>query len=948
MTTTALVNEDIDKFQKILNTFSSTFLKTINNEGMLLSEINSIGKVPNNLNIPKTSDTNTYNIAQFANFIRNIVNFNIINYNSITTTENTNMVYVKKTTISGVDSYSFNNNVKTHIIETLKVINVFVDILEAYKNCIDSEVKTNNYTSGYTNEIIFDRIELVSDTTRFYTARNVNMFPAKEIKNVGYIRTVIESDGSNRKTVLYLSIESFYTNMKKSDYNYNNMFTKTNSRSFGPPKDIIDNNILKLGAQSDERMDAEIIETERSYARQIYSGIEHQNLQEYDLTLERRNKNLVIYLLKMLYNLQPNFRKQSVKSLYYYYKFIQLYSTFIINVSNVMYTNVLTANSPPLCIETLNMSLINMPSTSIMPSASITNMSRVVSGIEIKDEGTGYPAGSALITIDGGGSGSKANPIGANKASATVSVSSGKITTNSIITISETGRGSEYVNTPTISVADTTGSNVRATASVTIAPIVIENNNKDHETNINTLTKIINNISSSITTMNTEFSSFATNESDVFITISTSESESSEANKTNVSLANEIYVLITINKSDISNRVQNLMNNDDIINNYMVYDKIHKYTYSILKIIKISESSIQITLNAIFDIDDLPKNNIDTKIFKSNTNTELTKPANASAKISYSNISNKSSQDFLEIKKKDLNTYKNEYINNRDDIERLNENIRINLNKVENQKNLYNTQYNKNVFLTRQIISYNTIIAAIIIILIVINMLNVDQLFIKTTSLVCLGVVVLLFSVYFISNITYIETFGVAVTSALSDLNTLKSSKFTDAASWTSTPSQTEYNADKIKILKTKIKELNKSFIGFFEKLIITLPTSDNVDFYKEVKGIITNDKDSKTYTNNILLLNKDDAINNLDLLKYEIENNKLYIMSLLIATIVFLSIYNMYINYVTNDRFLSLTVFICVIILVVIASYYVIRSNRRVRTFYKNIYWGPETSVRF
>ena len=227
-------------------------------------------------------------------------------------------------------------------------------------------------------------------------------------------------------------------------------------------------------------------------------------------------------------------------------------------------------------------------------------------------------------------------------------------------------------------------------------------------------------------------------------------------------------------------------------------------------------------------------------------------------------------------------------------------------------------------------------------------MLNVDQLFIKTTSLVCLGVVVLLFAVYFISNITYIETFGVAVDTSLSNLDTLKSSKFTNTASWTSTPSQTEYNADKIKILKTKIKELNKNFIGFFEKLIITLPTSDNVDFYKEVKGIITYDKDSKVYTNNVLLLNKDDAINNLDILKYEIENNKLYIMSLLIATIVFLSIYNMYINYVTNDRFLSLTVFICIIILVVIASYYVIRSNRRVRTFYKNIYWGPETSVRF
>lgn len=940
MTTTALVNEDIDKFQKILNTFSSTFLKTINNEGGLLSEINSIGKVPNNLNIPKTSDTNTntYNTAQFANFIRNIVNFDIINYNSITTTENTNMVYVKKTIISGVDTYSFNNNVKKHIIETLKVINVFVDILEAYKNCIDSEVKTNSYTSGYTNEIIFDRIELVSDTTRFYTATGTDMFPAKEIKNVGYIRTVIESDGSNRKTVLYLSIESFYTNMKNSDYNYNNMFTKTNLQSLSSPKDIIDKNILNVGAQADELTDATV--DDRSYARQIYSGIEHQNLQEYDLTLERRNKNLIVYLLKILFNLQPNFRKQSVKALYYYYKFIQLYSTFIINVSNVMYTNVLTSSMKCNCIETLNMSLINMPSNSI------ANMSRVVSGIEIKSDGSGYPAGTASIEIREGGGVGKTAPTGANIATAVVSVSSNRIPINSIITIGE--RGSGYVNTPTISIAAPTigTTNVRATASVTITPIAIENNTKSHDKNIETLTDIITQTSTSINTMNTEFSSFATNESDVFIVISTG--SETTPNKTNVSLVNNIYVLITIKKLDIIKRVKNLMNNDNIINNYMVHDKINKYTYSILKIIEKSDSSIEITLNAIFVLDDLPENNIDTKIFKSNKNTLLTKPADSSAKISYSDINNINSKDFLEIKKKDLNTYKNEYINNRDDIERLNENIRINLNKVENQKNLYNTQYNKNVFLTRQIISYNTIIAAIIIILIVINMLNVDQLFIKTTSLVCLGVVVLLFAVYFISNITYIETFGVAVDTSLSNLDTLKSSKFTNTASWTSTPSQTEYNADKIKILKTKIKELNKNFIGFFEKLIITLPTSDNVDFYKEVKGIITYDKDSKVYTNNVLLLNKDDAINNLDILKYEIENNKLYIMSLLIATIVFLSIYNMYINYVTNDRFLSLTVFICIIILVVIASYYVIRSNRRVRTFYKNIYWGPETSVRF
>ena len=444
--------------------------------------------------------------------------------------------------------------------------------------------------------------------------------------------------------------------------------------------------------------------------------------------------------------------------------------------------------------------------------------------------------------------------------------------------------------------------------------------------------------------MNNEFSSFAKNESDVFITITTIQAEAAD-NQTKVSLSNDNKVLITIQKNNIKTQIKNLMMKDDLIKNYMIHDKNFKNSYSILKIIE-SATNIQITLNAVFISDDLPDNNVDTKIFKSNTNVEIDKPANSSTYITYTDISNLSAKDFLEIKKKDLNTYKNEYINNRDDIERLNENIRINSNKVENQKNLYNTHYNKNLFLTRQIISYNTIIAAIIVILIVINMLNVDQLFIKTVSLVCLGVVLLLFAVYFISNITYVETFVVTATTLT--LNTLKRSNFSATSSWSVTPVQNEYDTEKKKILTNEINNINKKFISFFEKLIITLPTSDNVDFYKEIKGIITSDKDSKVYTNNVLLLNKDDSNNNIELLKYEMENNKLYLMSLLIATIVFIVIYNLYINYVSNDRFLSLTVFICVIILVVIASYYVIRSNRRVRTFYKNIYWGPETSTRF
>jgi hypothetical protein len=936
---TNLINTDIDMFEQKLKILNGTFLKTIKGEGGLLSELEDIKKKPNNLGIPKTADgSNTYNTQQFANFIRNIVNFDINNYNTIPTTTNDNMIFIQKTTTNGVDSYSFNENVKKHIIETLKVINVFVDILEAYKNCIDNEQKNiDSYASGYTNDIIIEQIELVSNTTRFYNSRGTGMYPNADYKNVGYIRPIVVSNNP-KKTVLYLSIESFYNGMTTAGnkYDYNNMFTKTKINSLGTTLDIIDDNILGTDSKTTETNETKIVID--NYARQVYSGIEDKNISPYNLTLDQRNKNLIVYLLKILLNLDPNFRKQCVYALYYYYKFVQLYSTLVINVCNVMYTNVMNTGTKPLRIETLNMSLTNMP------IESIAFMSRVVSGIEIKTEGSGYTS-APQITFTGGADVGARTTI--TQALMIANLNNDKILTTSTISIASS-RGSGYVNNPIPTVdAPSSLSGTRAIASSTIVPIAFEDNQRDHDQNIDNLLLIMTQISTSLNIINSEFSKFANNESIINpITISTSTGES-EANKTNITLSSDNNVIITITKTSIINSLKNLISKDDIINNFIVYDNINKHSYSIIKIINSEKNGaaiINITLNAVFNRIDIPKDNIDTKIFRNNSNDEIAKPT-TTTNVDYAGISSTTLYDFLKIKRKDLNTYKNEYIYNRDDIARLDENIRINSSKVEHQKNLYDTQYNKNVFLSRQIISYNTIIAVIFIILIVINILNFDQLFIKTISLICLGVVLLLFVVYFISNITYVEAF---TSLSVDKLLALKTSSFSTLSIYPAPPTQNDYNTKKVSTLNDEIKLLNKNFLSFFEKLIITLPTSDNIDFYKEVKGLITNDKNQKVYTNKVLLINRDQADTNMDTLKYEMENNKLYIVSLLIATIIFISIYNMYINYVSNDRFLSLTVFVCIIILIVIASYYVIRSNRRVRTFYKNIYWGPETSTRF
>ena len=152
----------------------------------------------------------------------------------------------------------------------------------------------------------------------------------------------------------------------------------------------------------------------------------------------------------------------------------------------------------------------------------------------------------------------------------------------------------------------------------------------------------------------------------------------------------------------------------------------------------------------------------------------------------------------------------------------------------------------------------------------------------------------------------------------------------------------------KILALKNEIDKQNVKFIGFFEKIIITLPAADSADFYSEIKDVITNDRDNKTYIYQMLEFNKVQGTNDMDTLKYEIEQNKLYIIVLLVSSIVFITLYNIYINYISNDKYLSLMLFICAIILIVIVSYYIINSNRRVRTVYKSIYWGPENSVNF
>jgi hypothetical protein len=894
---TTLKNKYLKIFDEKLKIYSSIFFKTVDINDTLLPELKNITKDANNLNIPIV-DGNIYNTTQFNDFIRNIVNFKIKNSDALQST-NTNMDFIKKVVDANNNStFSFNDNVKNNIVETLKVINVFVDILEAYKICIENEQDTTSL-SGYSNDITINQIELVSETTRIYA--RTTMYPSISISNAGYIRNVIQSPG-NSINILYLSIQSFNKD------SYSDIFNKTCITTPASCDSITNSDIFTDASLTDKNtITGLVLKSSPNYKRQIYNR-DTTIPSQANISLNDRNKALIVILLKTLFDLDPNFRKQSVYALYFYYKFVQLYSCLIINVSNVMYADINTPNIN--CINIYN-----------------TTKSEYVSEIKVTTEGTGYSRESndnVAISFNGGSASFRKETGTTIPTSTTVTIDNN---VRSEITIIPTA----FTMTP--SLTSTGGNSVVFTAKS--YPIVVSNT-VSHTANIDRLVTVINNIDISLSDLISNMSKYSQNNDDNSFEFTTSSTPAT------ISLSSENKVIITITNTTKYNMLNKYDFSYDLINDYIVYDNKNKKYYNILTITDSNSAnppSFNIEINAVLDETAL------TKARQNDKSTELFKNASGETVLDGATIPN-TTGIFLDIRKKDINVFKNGYIDDRKSINNLNEIIGFNTNKVQRQKNLYESQYNKNVFLTRQILIYNIIISIIILILISINLMNVDKELAKTISLACFGIIILLFVIYITSNITYLETF------TGSDTNTDEKVSILHRLTYTyyrkNKLSNDEYNNNKIEILNKQIDDLNKKFISYFEKIIITIPSADSVDFYREIKNITSTEIENKNYVNKLLEFNKSQGNNDMDTIKYELENNKLYILTLLISSIIFIGFYNMYINYKINEKYLSLILFICIIIFIIISAYYIINSNKRVRTVYKHKYWGPETSKNF
>jgi hypothetical protein len=895
---TTLTNTDITKFDEKLKIYNMNFFSVINGAEGLLSETTSIRDTVS-LNIPTTSAATTYSTAQFATFIKKIVNFNIKNYDEAAAALNDkDLCFITKAANGTITS---NDNNRDNIISTLKVVNVFVDILEAYKYCID-KAEDATFDSGYRQDVFVNRIEIVSDKTRFYSgASNATMTPSANDRNVGYIRTVTVN-GIDTK-VLFLSIQSYKTSMitPANKYNYDDLFTYSGTSELADNTNILTDSSIGTKSPSVETYKYQRYESADDTATILTTG----------LTLAERNKNLIKLLIRTLYGLDITFRKQSVYSLYYYYKFVQLYSTFIIHVSNVMYNDVKKTSgetASPFTIETYNMTTNKKTHGVSAFEKQYISPNTVANAVKITDYRISPAAGDiqpktvATIAADGGTDGAG-------------------VTQGTIV------RGKGYQQNPTVVLTPSTVERGR----LTIVPVVYADTTITNDNNITRLEDVITEIND---TVNLLLDELATYDDSTTLNISTVSADTA-AEKTAAYPSSDKLVTINVKMPRIYNKLVIFNDLFDIVKDYIIYDKIHKYSYDIISIENTGTNDFKIKINAVFAEADKGVNQ-NARLYKDASDIAVSPTPTEAAPAIISHTG-----EFLELRMKDTNSYKTDYITTRNDISKLETDINFKSSKVTHQKNLYESQNNKKIFLERQILAYNIIIAVIVLILVGINVVKVDKEVVRTVSLSCFGVIILLFVIYFISNLTYVETF--AAYPSGKQLYDLSFTSFTADAAAEST-----YKTKKIKKLNAVISTLNAKFINYFEKLIITLPAADNYQFYKEISEIITNDKENKTFTNNSLDYSKNQNDNNINSIKYELENNKLYINTLLISAVIFIGLYNMYINYIKDDKYLTLFVFVCIIIFIVILSYYYITANRRVKTVFKSIYWGPEFSKRF
>ena len=288
--------------------------------------------------------------------------------------------------------------------------------------------------------------------------------------------------------------------------------------------------------------------------------------------------------------------------------------------------------------------------------------------------------------------------------------------------------------------------------------------------------------------------------------------------------------------------------------------------------------------------------------------------------------------------------YKSGYLENINNIKKTNNSINKSESKIKNSETLYTLNKSKNDILYYQLMSYIIILAGIIVALILTYTMNMPKPIIKLVASICFGIVVLQIITYYILNVLYVESFTVGNIEEFSNPANSYKRPMVD----TTNNIHNEFDKETGAYINGKIDYVNNQLILLNNKIIQALELSSvgvsqgsSTEAYTKLLNITEFERESRNNINNILKIESEGTEVHIDLLKYKTVVHAVNIKTVLMLSLMIVGLFT--VNIYTDNKYMENIVFIGIFALIVILSYYFIYSNSVVRTRSNNFYWGKE-----
>jgi hypothetical protein len=802
------------------------------------------------------------------------------------------------------------------LFSTLVIIEIFIDILEAYKSFIDLD--TNNNKNNIEHILIVDK----KSRPEPYNNKNHGFYLKKKTGQVSNSNYEYPT-----KSTLFLSIKSFFhiKDGNKKIYNKNivraatQTVTDDTASIFNADKETI----LKTFT-----INAVEIKVENGTDTQ-YNGVESSgeitNLTTTNLITNHNTHNELLgeilkHFLNYIYKIKNNDRNIQINALLNYYKIMKCYLLKSVTVGNLLF-NTLYNNSQGTTTEDTSIMMSETTATqngSVAINPIIIENSSITS-IIIQNTTTSPTKDNNYWT-----SITDKNKTINDKIEKLIAEINLSITNNDVPKISEQ------------------------------KPILFRGFLAKKETEDTIRISFIGTTTGPGSDLITAFNSKTTNDFPQYLTTIYKPSSSFETTYyDNSNLSNEEKYLDKILQKSPERMKLDIINQYQLEINRRLYKIVNVTTEAVNSNGKSYNKIQSIDIKARFDYKNNVKNDIDFFKLERNTyqilnaadNTAITDilaivDIDGKIKVdsslegksiilyNFTNIHPNAENNVIMNKSVDHTDKK---ANNIRDLREVNNKIILNEMKINNSGRLYEIQDNKYNILNNQLIVYYVIVAIIIAIIVIINISNMEKSLIKTVTTGCFSVIVFLFISYYMVNILYVEGF-----SNIEHFN-ITAQAFT----YLNGKDEFESVSKKVREIQSTMSSLEFDISRLFDVLTVSIPQTNFTNTNNMLNNILEGEKNDKIFVNDNLKHSRVNAYNHIDIKKYEIMNIQVLIKAFLYTSFVIFGLYTLQLY--IDIKYLDILIFISAILLIIIFTYYIVYSNVIVRTISRNKYWGKE-----